>query len=482
MQQALALLNELSDSDVDWLLSAGSEQQVIANTVVIREGEQPTSLYIVLEGLLSVALASTGDRPVGVLGPGEIIGELSFLEEQTAAASVTAIESSLLLVVSRTILDVKLKDDPAFAIRFYRSLAIVIAQRLRQRGDVLGRRGHAQIQAEEAVSSNGARLATAVDQFKALLAQADRAALRHEYAVPEATAKEIQQAFRDLCADINAAIGDHIPAHPQVKDELGARLQREMLPYVLLTNAAERCYAKPRGYAGDFLSIETLYQNRAIGAGRLGPVLDRCFLDLKAAAAVRNRRGLLAEEIANVIAQKRGAVARVTSLACGPATELFDVFSRIADPSQLSANLIDIDLQALAFVADKRDRAKLQRHMQLINANLVYLATGRQIIDLKDQDLIYSIGLTDYFNDKFVIKLLNYIHATLRPGGKVILGNFHPRNPDKAVMDHILDWRLIHRSEADMDRLFLSSSFNRPATNIRFEEQGINLFAECVKG
>ncbi len=120
--------------------------------------------------------------------------------------------------------------------------------------------------------------------------------------------------------------------------------------------------------------------------------------------------------------------------------------------------------------------------MQLINANLVYLATGRQIIDLKDQDLIYSIGLTDYFNDKFVIKLLNYIHATLRPGGKVILGNFHPRNPDKAVMDHILDWRLIHRSEADMDRLFLSSSFNRPATNIRFEEQGINLFAECVKG
>jgi extracellular factor (EF) 3-hydroxypalmitic acid methyl ester biosynthesis protein len=63
----------------------------------------------------------------------------------------------------------------------------------------------------------------------------------------------------------------------------------------------------------------------------------------------------------------------------------------------------------------------------------------------------------------------------------VILGNFHPRNPDKALMDYVLDWKLIHRTEADMDRLFSNSSFNRPCTNVRFEDQGINLFAECIK-
>ena len=57
--------------------------------------------------------------------------------------------------------------------------------------------------------------------------------------------------------------------------------------------------------------------------------------------------------------------------------------------------------------------------------------------------------------------------------GKVILGNFHPRNPDKALMDHVFDWRLIHRTEADMDRLFRASAFQRACTNVRFEEQGI---------
>jgi len=119
--------------------------------------------------------------------------------------------------------------------------------------------------------------------------------------------------------------------------------------------------------------------------------------------------------------------------------------------------------------------------MRLLNANLVYILTGREKIDLRDQDLIYSIGLIDYFNDDFVVKLLNYIHGALATGGKVILGNFHPRNPDKALMDHVFDWRLIHRTEADMDRLFRASAFQRDCTNVRFEEQGINLFAECVK-
>ena len=480
MQAALELLNELSESDIDWIFSAGREQQVIANTVIIREGDRPEALYIVIEGLLGVALSSTGDMTVGVLGPGAIIGELSFLEDRPAAASVTAIESSLLLVLAHTTLDGKLKDDPAFAARFYRALAILSSQRLRERVDVLGRLRQDQFITEHPAGIWVA-LEESIDQFKELLVQADREALNNDNVLPEASSMHIQQAFRDLGRSITSAIGDPATNHTLFNEELGARLRREILPYLLLTNTGERYYSKPRGYAGDFLTIEMIYRNQAEGSGRLGAVLDQCFLNLQAAVAVRNRRDLLAEEIAGVVEQRQSQVAHIASLACGPAAELFDVFQRLPDPARLSASLIDIDMQALAFVADRRDKAKLQRQMHLINANLMYLATGRQKIDLKEQDLIYSIGLIDYFNDKFVIKLLNYIYGLLHVGGKVILGNFHPRNPDKALMDYVLDWKLIHRTEADMDRLFSNSTFNRPCTNVRFEEQGINLFAECIK-
>lgn len=119
--------------------------------------------------------------------------------------------------------------------------------------------------------------------------------------------------------------------------------------------------------------------------------------------------------------------------------------------------------------------------MNLVHANLVYLATGRETLDLKDQDLVYSIGLIDYFDDKFVIALLNYVHRLLAPGGKLIVGNFHKTNPCKAFIDYVLDWKMTHRDEEDMNRLFSASRFGKPCTNIRFEEARVNLFAECIK-
>jgi extracellular factor (EF) 3-hydroxypalmitic acid methyl ester biosynthesis protein len=317
----------------------------------------------------------------------------------------------------------------------------------------------------------------AVTNFKRALVQADRQALKNNNIVPARCAVDVEDAFRTCNAELHSMETELSKGN----DDLAARIQSDLLPYLLLTNTAERWYSKPRGYAGDFLSIHQIYQNQPEGRGRIGSVLDQCFLNLPAAIAVRNRRPLLAREINAVVAARGDAGARVTSLACGPAAELFDVYEDLEHREKLATTLIDVDLQALAFVAERRDKARLQRHMRLINANLVYVLSGREKIDLRDQDLIYSIGLIDYFNDDLVVKLLDYIFSALRPGGKVILGNFHPRNPDKALMDHVLDWRLIHRTEDDMNRLFRDSAFATGCTNMRFEDQGINLFAECVK-
>jgi extracellular factor (EF) 3-hydroxypalmitic acid methyl ester biosynthesis protein len=230
------------------------------------------------------------------------------------------------------------------------------------------------------------------------------------------------------------------------------------------------------------LTITRIYENEARGAGRVGPILERCFLDTAAVRAVQNRRALLVKGIQATLAGiAAGERARVTSLAFGPAQELFDVYETLPDPVVLRSTLVDIDLQALAHVADRRDRKRLKNHMHLLNENLVYLAAGRRPVALADQDFIYSIGLIDYFTDSFVIKLMDFIHRSLRPDGRVILGNFHPRNVTKAFMDHVLDWKIIHRTEEDMDRLYAASAFGRPCTRVLLEERGINLFAECIK-
>ena len=93
--------------------------------------------------------------------------------------------------------------------------------------------------------------------------------------------------------------------------------------------------------------------------------------------------------------------------------------------------------------------------------------------------MIYSIGLIDYFPDNLVIKLLNWIRPLLRPGGRVVVGNFDPRNPDRAFLDHLLEWPLIYRNPDDIRRLFASSDFRDRPVDIRYEGRGINLFATC---
>lgn len=475
--EALGLLSGLDPADVDWIFAHGIEQQVIANSCLTLEGEKPQAIYLVLEGLVGIRVRGC-DAPLGTLGPGQIVGEMSYLEDRPASATVQAIENSLLLALPTTSLDERIAAEPSFAGRLFRALATILAGRLRDANvAAVGRGDTGGIELGRVLQEQWGVLQDALGGLKQELADLDRQAAETRRPVPEPQAAALRRRFGELCATMNDLLGDRADIPAEVRQSLGVRLQREMLPYVLLMRSGERIYAKPRGYAGDFLTIEFIYADVAEGAGRLGPLLDRCCLDQPAAQAVRSRRALLAEEITRTVAECSGRPAHVLTMACGPAREIFDVFETLDDPARLVATCLDIDLQALAHVDALRDERGLRRHVHLQNANLVYLATGRQKLDLPPQDLAYSIGLIDYFNDTFVVRLLDYVHSLLRPGGRVILGNFHPRNPSKAFMDHVLDWKLIHRDEDDMNRLFRESRFGVPCDEIRFEGQGINLFA-----
>lgn len=294
-------------------------------------------------------------------------------------------------------------------------------------------------------------------------------------------AARIPASFVQFSAALNERIGDHADIPAQLRERLGARVHEALRPYVLMTETVERMYTKPCGYAGDYLSIDAVYDEVCGGEAPLGPIFDRCVLDLPAAKAVRNRRALLRAKIEATLAAHPERPVEITTLACGPAREVFDVFETLEDPSRLFVNLVDIDADALAQVREQAARRGLSGQIRLIEANLIRVALGRDSLGLADQDLVYSIGLIDYFRDRIVVALMSAVHALLRPGGELILGNFDVHNPDKAVMDYVLDWRLVHRSGADMDRLFAASAFGRGSSAIDFEAEGVNLFASCER-
>lgn len=88
-------------------------------------------------------------------------------------------------------------------------------------------------------------------------------------------------------AALTRAIGSESSAHSHTKDTLGARARRELLPLVLLSKSGERWYTKPRDYAGDFLTIQWIYDEQPRETSRLGPLIDRILLNLPPIRATR---------------------------------------------------------------------------------------------------------------------------------------------------------------------------------------------------
>ena len=80
------------------LLEQGEIRALAANAMLIREGDPATSVDLVLEGKLEVFVTRDGnDLPLTTGGPGTVLGELGVLCGIPRAASVRAVENSVVL-------------------------------------------------------------------------------------------------------------------------------------------------------------------------------------------------------------------------------------------------------------------------------------------------------------------------------------------------------------------------------------------------
>lgn len=124
-----AILAQLSDSDIAWIARRSNRKVLPAGTEMIRQGEGSEHIYFIVDGGAVVAVEGVGE--VARLGGGDIIGEISMLDEHDATASVVTSEISTVLLLRKDLLEVKLEEDMGFAARFYHAIAVFLADRLR---------------------------------------------------------------------------------------------------------------------------------------------------------------------------------------------------------------------------------------------------------------------------------------------------------------------------------------------------------------
>jgi CRP-like cAMP-binding protein len=108
---------------------------------IIGQGEWGDSLYVIRRGEASVELAASGSRAiVASLGPDDVCGEIAFLEQSRATAAVIAKDEVVEVEEIKAVeLRKILEAFSRLASRFYQSIALVVAQRLKATSRELAR-------------------------------------------------------------------------------------------------------------------------------------------------------------------------------------------------------------------------------------------------------------------------------------------------------------------------------------------------------
>lgn len=143
LREASTVFAELQDSDLDWLIAVGRIQQLAAETPLIQSGRPVDELHLVLEGAVTLNLienadsleclvlnhASGTEQELARLSRGDLVGETLLINAFPANVTVKTLRETQVLSIPKWRLAAKLLHDTSFAARFYRVLAVLLANK-----------------------------------------------------------------------------------------------------------------------------------------------------------------------------------------------------------------------------------------------------------------------------------------------------------------------------------------------------------------
>jgi CRP-like cAMP-binding protein len=122
-------LKYLTDNDWALLRSRARRQTFGAQEIIIAINSRPAALFVLVRGGAVVEVVR--GSPIARLVAGEIFGEMSFIEDGVASASVVAETEAEVDTLDLADINDIFQHYPHLEARFYKSLALKLSQRLR---------------------------------------------------------------------------------------------------------------------------------------------------------------------------------------------------------------------------------------------------------------------------------------------------------------------------------------------------------------
>jgi extracellular factor (EF) 3-hydroxypalmitic acid methyl ester biosynthesis protein len=360
---------------------------------------------------------------------------------------------------------------------FFQNLSLVLGQRERIRAEF---------------KEHCARLAYELSVYKRFFDEQDRIIAEEPAEVAHAAREALLRtegrrflAFLDTkIAELDALVHEY--THEE-HERHGFYLRRVLWPYLMAGEFLRRSNLKPRGYAGDAEMMMMAYENAYVGTYVFNQLMHKHGVETRAAEAVRSRRRLVPRMLREAADRQAGASPgpfHVLSLAAGPASELEDIIRDAADARRFDVTLLDQDPFALDLARETVRRVEAARGARL---TVRYVQDSvRTMIRTRDlgsalgrHHFVYSMGLFDYLSTPVAQAVLAKTWAVVRPGGTLLVGNFHSSTPTRYHMAYWGDWSLWYRTEDAF--LSLADGLDRASAHIEFDETGCQMFLRLEK-
>jgi SAM-dependent methyltransferase len=235
-----------------------------------------------------------------------------------------------------------------------------------------------------------------------------------------------------------------------------------------------RLQAWPRGYPGDFETVEWLCdaRNRA-PIGTVQWAIEQCALQSPVAQQHRNKVSLQARAILSTLVANPEA--RIASIGCGGCRDL-SLIQDYVPPAHGTFVLIDADADALTFARERLDR--LDGRCRFVHGRV-----PRALAKVRDAGgfhLVVAGGLFDYLPERWAVATLTAAREGLLPGGRLLFSNIATGNPFRPWIEYLADWTLIERDEAAVVRLLAEAGFATDTVRVSRDSTGLALIAEAV--
>jgi len=314
--------------------------------------------------------------------------------------------------------------------------------------------------------------------WSTLHGDADSAARR---ALVDLVTTEFMPDFLGMTAQLQLAVRD-VPADESAP--LVAYSRRYLDDWFMRSPWMERARNKPLGYPGDYEVMNHIYRLGFDGTDLMAKALNYATLHSPAAAAVRNRKDLVRDTLADLLKGRLDSTetVRILSVAAGPAQEVFELLSAAEElPRRVEIVLFDQDPGALACAYGRLRRLVDSRFPGQVDILFLHYSIKRLLKDdmlfsrFGPFDAIVCCGLYDYLRHGTAAYLTGRLFDNLAPGGSAYIGNMFPANPSRWIMEHHLDWQLLYRTHEQI-LAFATEGAPEGRCHIVEEPTGVNPF------